>query len=70
MLLPVVGCQEALAKAEGNTADRTLFGPYGECQGDKYPQYQCALKYSDNPKQPVEYGDGPSSTFASGTTAL
>ena len=60
------GCAAALDSSKGNTADKSKFGPYGYCEGDKYAQYQCSLKQSDNPSNPADYGGGGES-FISGS---
>lgn len=63
------GCNDAFKEAQGNTNDYSKFGPNGSCVGDdKYPQYFCTLKQSDNPTDPASYGDGPSSGFTTGNT--
>ena len=61
------GCEAKAAVADGNQSDKTNFGPYNRCQGDKYAQYSCTLKRSDNPESPAEFGDGPESGFSGGT---
>ena len=63
---PVMTCAACAGVCSSKQAGSPTFGPYGQCQGNRFPYQQCTLKNSANNLLEV-YEQGELQPWTSGT---